>query len=303
MNKQPFILLSSFALLLISCSNPASTGVSAPFSSPSSAQGSSVSSSPSESVSSSLEVEKRSKEITDFLALLTSKEGKVNQCQRTAIRTSKYLSDAEPLTMVEKDASTTIRYQGSSQGQVNDQNGSYSLQDSAGSYGAPSLYETQVYHDSALFYHLTKYLDGSEADSKKTIGYTAANEEHIFGLGLANEEIDLFATLKGSLNQADTEVSYVFPLEFPDNGEATYSYSVKVYESGSKVLRQEVSYEKTITLKNALIIHLEETLANDLYAGGKKANWFSTLISADYQQGDFASFTGTLFNPADFTAA
>lgn len=308
MEKRSLLLLSSFAFVLISCANPTSISSSSPLSSSamstSSAAVSSTSPvSSSASSSSTIDVAGETKKIDDFLTLLSSKEGQVNQIQSTSIRTSNYLSDAEPLTMVEKDVATTIRYQDSSKGQLSDQNGNYAVQNSEGSFGTPSSYETQIYHDDRLYYRLTKYLDGSEPNSKKTIEYTAGSEDRVLGLGLANEEVDLLPTLKSALTTADMVPSYSFPTALNDNGQASYSYGIKVYESGTQVLRQEVAYAKTITLTSGFISHLEETLTNDMYAGGKKANWFSTTISKDYQQGEYATFAGTLFNPKDFTAA
>lgn len=287
--KKTLVLISlSSACVLFSCANPNSISSS------------SLLLSNSSSSSSSTKSLSKAERIDAFLALLETKEGRVNEVDTTAIRTSSYLTNAEPLTMVEKDVSTTIRYTERTVGFVNDQKGNYYVMDSNSDYGTPSAYETQTYHDASLYYRLTNFADTSETDTKKTIAYTKGSEERVLGLGLANEEIDLLATLKSTLTQADTYTDFDFPETLPDKGTASYFYDVQVFETGTNVLQQEVDYEKEITLTNGVVTHLDETLKNDMYAGGKKTNWFSTTIATNYVQGESQAFTGTLLDPKNF---
>jgi hypothetical protein len=290
-------------LFAVSCGQKNSTSPAASVTSenPVASATASVSILPSASSASSKPLSK-TKQIDAFSKALQAKAGQVNQVRSTSVRTSQYLTDGSPLTMVEKDVATQIRYQDKTVGDLLDQNGKYSLQNSEGVFGTPSDYEIQTFHDATYFYRLTHYADGSETDTKKTINYQVKNEDAIFNLSLATEEIPLLATLKDRLDTKDNEVTFDFPQTLPDEGTVNYTYGIKVMEEDSELIKQQVTYVKKITLKQGLVTHLEETLNNDFYAAGVKANWFSTVLTKDYQQGDFATFEGKVFDPTLFQA-
>jgi len=111
------------------------------------------------------------------------------------------------------------------------------------------------------------------------------------------------STAKSALNTMDMFATYSFPTMMNNNSQTSCPHDVKVCESGTKFLAQEIAYEKTVTLTNGFIGRLEETLNNDMYAAGKGINWFSTTISKDYRQGDHATLSAALFGSKDFTTA
>lgn len=285
MKKTIFVLAAS--LLLSGC------GVETPSTSSEPLSEDSSSSEPTTSLS---ETEQAKQDFAAFLAAIEEANGHPSEASMEMKVATSYLSDGDPLTITYNDTFTLKRYHRSQGSDVLMREGSYAYEGSIGSY----TYQTQTYAGGGFFYRLTKE-DGVPSSGDSTI-YRAEAVELNLGFSLHPIQEENLNYLEGFLGESGYLVEYSLPRAIPAEGECSFAYSLTKYASGLN-LDWKISHEYALQIEGGVIASYTYSYAQDLYAGGVKANWQESETKATFAQGDYPLYEGEVWDPEDFPSA
>jgi len=239
--------------------------------------------------------EQKRANISNFKDHILSCEGSVKQRDVINVTSTSYASETVPLVMLTGYQATAIRYT-----DIVEINGRYSFLNESGVETDGSDYKTQIFYDSRNFYKVTQYKETSYQSGNKAES-TPFNEENIksfLSIGYPIDEYNSALYLLEYLDRKDVKVEENNMAGYVYNGSWSYSYNITFYESDEtgSVISQYISVSSKLTLVNGIITNAEQTMNNDLYAGGVKLNYQESYTQITYTQGTFEEFKGTLLN-------
>lgn len=292
--KKTLLPLLASILLLASCAEETASS-SNEASSEEAATSSSEETSSSESSSS--EENENYKLLRQLENKLLSLEGNVNKTNTTMNRV---VTQSSSISLSVKDVTETKRYAHSTSKFVVETKGTTAYEGE----GA-SGYTKQIYDNGKYFYQITKYDDQSPQSSR--IKFSEDNVESIYDIGPAQSQITDFENIisyeQSYINQDKADYfEWTFDnLEGIEEDEyLKYSYTVSLYEDieGKKALSQKTEYENKFTIKNDLIVQLDQKCKITLVTGGitELANTVEVNLTTTYSQGEYEEFTGTLLS-------
>lgn len=164
-------------------------------------------------------------------------------------------------------------------------------------------YETQIYHDENNFYQLS-FNKTTNEKNKKVIAYKN-NEE-------ANLNIGFYNTIETNLNyMVENCDGYkyrpVFEVsEKDEKGTFNLKFAIIQYASiSSDTIDREIIHEYEFNTNNNQVTNFKYYFTQYIYAAGKEnglkqgVESYTEITNIEY--GDYDTYTGTLFNPNDFT--
>ncbi len=219
---------------------------------------------------------------------LLSMEGKINKSKSSLKRLIRYMGG---LDMYVEDEYTTTRY-ANGDSYVKEKIGTSAIDDES-----ETSYQEQVFDNGKKFYQIRVY-DGSER-TQKSAKYAESSVESIYSVGQAYTEISNFNYMLKMAKDDSVVYSFTNKEGLIENGKLSYSYSLSFYEDGDsdsedRVLAQCMAYENVFTIENGLITHLSQKYQSDVYLGDATQSLVVNL-EEDYEHGEYASFSGTLF--------
>lgn len=314
------LLISLMAILLAGCSGtgtlptvPTSSGEEpssteepssssapsseAPSSEPSS-ESSSISSSSTESSSETSSSEEtcssstdtRREEIKNFLNEIYSFNGHPNKASVTS-ETVDYYGGLE---MESKDEFTIERFYREGASDISIRQGTYTVGDSVNDY------VTQTFVQDGYIYMLTKY--GDVPEGKSSGEYDASMLELNIGFSLYYIQESNLAYLANFLDNSSYLCELDLPGEIPFEGTTSFSYAISALNTSGTV-DQKISHVWSIVTKGGVIQNYVHDYANELYVTGEVINSRITKETVSYTQGEYALFSGELWNPDDFPEA
>ncbi len=257
----------------------------------------------SEQTPSSEEISSSSEENENYILLrqlenkLLSLEGHINKANTTMDRV---VTQSGAISINVKDVTETKRYTHSTSKYVVETKGSTTYEGEAA-----SDYTRQIYDNGKYFYQITKY-DGESAQSSK-LKFSEDSVENVYDIGPAQSQITDFENIISyeqtyiKNNKADYFEWTFENLEgIEEDQYLKYSYTISVYEDieGKKALSQKTEYENKFTIKNDLIVQLDQKCKITLVTGGlvDLANTVEVELTTTYSQGEYEEFTGTLLS-------
>ncbi len=274
-------------LLLVACATSTS----------SSSSESNQSTSSSNETSQSTSLNNNISEIERFCDNLASLEGKVQTTHAEIESIYYYLTDAQPLEILISDVSDMTRYN-SSEGQIMVKKGTTRYLNDDLTVASEDEYEMQIFYDKAAFYRITDYKDESVTDKKETIPFSEKTIDINLNIGFPLTEINNFKFMEENIDNSNLKVEYKGINDFVTEGTWEYSYGITLYDSG--IPAQKIYYKNKLFIENSLITKVEQEYHNELYAGGKKANWNESYSTTTFTQGERLDFEGTRFNPKSY---
>lgn len=251
----------------------------------------------SSSESSSSEENENYKLLRQLESKLLSLEGHINKANTTMDRV---VTQSGAISINVKDVTETKRYTHSTSKYVVETKGNTTYEGEAA-----SGYTRQIYDNGKYFYQITKY-DGESTQSSK-LKFSEDSVENVYDIGPAQSQITDFENII-SYEQAYIENDKADYFEWTfENLEGIeedqylkYSYTISAYEDieGKKALSQKTEYENKFTIKNDLIVQLDQKCKITLVTGGlvDLANTVEAELTTTYSQGEYEEFTGTLLS-------
>ncbi len=228
-------------------------------------------------------------------AKLASLEGHINKTNTTMNR---IVTQSAAISISVKDVSETKKYTHATSKYVVETKGTETFEGDS-----PIGYTGQIYDNGKYFYQVRKY-DGASTTSNK-IKFNEDSVESVYDIGPAVSQITDFNNIIAYEKQyAEKGQSDYFEWTFEnlegieEDQYLKYSYSVTLYENydGKKVLSQKTEYENTFTIKNDLIVQLDQKCFITRVQGGLTdiANTVEATVTTTYSQGEYEEFTGSL---------
>lgn len=247
------------------------------------------------------EADKQRQEVLDFAAKLEAKSGHVNHIEAETYTEYGYatVETDDYLTIEMWDEFTSDRYVTSDGKGLVVRNGTVSTST------ASEKYTSQIFKNFLSWVKLTDYESEENVDIKQSIKAAVTEEEAILSLSFATQEVANLTYLSNFFGLEESDeifVKYDLPTELPENGEISYSYSLTSYEQA--LPDEKITHEVKAMFKDGEVVASYSVVEDSLYGGTRKpVNYSLSESSVDYTQGEYSVYTGTIFNPEDFTEA
>lgn len=233
-----------------------------------------------------------------FAELLESKTGHVNHIEGEAYMEYgfKDASGDGYLTVEMGDEFTTDRYILDDGPGILVREGDYITSD------GKEAYVSQTYKGPLSWFKLTDYSGEESIDTKQTIKSALTEDEAILSLSFATGEVSnlRYVAQFFQFPEDEIKITYDLPESIPDDGEFMYSYTMTMFEEGYPW--EKLTYKARAMSKDGVIFASNTQSRDDMYAGERVSiNYTYSETSIDYTQGEYAKFSGELFNPHDFT--
>lgn len=152
-------------------------------------------------------------------------------------------------------------------------------------------YETQTFSDGFLIYALTKYEDVPASKSSAT--YEDSMLELNIGFSFYYSQESNLNYLARYLYNESVDCEIDLPESIPSSGTTSFSYSMAISD-------EKVSHDYSITTDNGIITAYTHNYVDESYVGSQVINSTITKETVSFEQGEYASFTGEVWNPSDF---
>lgn len=280
------------AMLLASCATPTSSSSEAPVSSSEPASSSLV---PSTSLT-PLEADKKA--INDYTSQLKSIDG---HAKSATVRVETH--DYYPLEMVTVDEFTaTVYKRDNGKSNILVRSGTITIN---GNTKDKTTYEMQVFAQDGSIYQLTQA--SGELPKQNFIDDTPAGRDIELTLSFANKQADNLSFLSRVMDLEGVAYTIDFN-EIPEgdgNFEFEYSMTSFVTENGvvTSTKDEEITHTLDVKKEKGVVASYDYLYQLDMYYGGVIANSKVSLTEATLVQGEYETFTGEVWDPADFRTA
>ena len=280
------------AMLLASCTTPTASSSNEV---PSSFEEASSSLVPSTSLT-PLEADKKA--INDYASLLKEIDGHAKSATVT-VETHDYY----PLEMVTVDEFTaTVYKRDNGKSNILVRSGTITIN---GNTKDKTTYEMQVFAQDGSIYQLTQ--TSGELPKQNFVEDTPAGRDIELTLSFANKQADNLSFLSRVMDLEGVGYGIDFG-DIPNgDGKFEFGYSMTsfVVENGvvTTTKEEEITHELEVTKQNGVIASYDYAYQLDMYYGGVIANSKQSFTSATLEQGEYATFEGEVWDPADFRTA
>lgn len=283
-------LIPLAAALLVACT-PSQEGSSSativPSSSTSSSASSSESSSTSISEESSSSSDTRLSDIEAFLAELLAINGHPNKATVLQENVDNYYG----MDMDWQDSFTVERFTREGESDIAVRKGTQTIGDTI------TNYEIQTFVQGENIYLLKKEEDVPERQ-KSEVYDEASMLETAIGFSTYYIVATNLNYLANFLDYSSVVCEIDLAKDVPSEGTTTFSYSIAFYVNGT--IDEKISHDWSITVSQGIITGYVHDYADQLYYGGENLNSSYSKETVTFEQGEYAPFSGEVWNPSDF---
>lgn len=244
-------------------------------------------SSSSEESSSSASSDTRLADIKTFLSALYPLNGHPNKA--TVLTETTYNIGYE---ISGTDNFTVERFSRAGESDIQVRKGTQTVGDSSSSY------EMQTFVQNGNIYALTKIDDVPQ--SRKSAIYESTMLEHDIGFSLYYIQESNLNYLANFLDSSDDICEVNLPKDIPENGTSSFFYSLAYKEGTTDV---KISHDWSMTTSNGIITGYVHDYAFERSVMSEASNSTTSRETVSFEQGEYPTFTGDVWNPSDFPIA